>query len=52
MSTETTAAPSTSAPTRFQDERPTSLGRQFFNLLTTTDHKLIGMMYMGMAFAF
>ncbi|HLQ80993.1 MAG TPA: cytochrome c oxidase subunit I [Brachybacterium sp.] len=39
-------------PTRFQEERPTSLGRQLFNLLTTTDHKLIGMMYMGMAFAF
>ncbi|ATG52259.1 cytochrome c oxidase subunit I [Brachybacterium vulturis] len=52
MSTETTAAPSTSAPTRFQEERPTSLGRHFFNLLTTTDHKLIGMMYMGMAFTF
>ena len=52
MSTETTAAPTTPVPTRFQEERPTSLGRQLFNLLTTTDHKLIGMMYMGMAFAF
>ena len=52
MSTEITAAPTTPVPTRFQEERPTSLGRQFFNLLTTTDHKLIGMMYMGMAFAF
>jgi cytochrome c oxidase subunit I len=52
VSTETTAAPSTSAPARFQEERPTSLGRNAFNLLTTTDHKLIGMMYMGMAFAF
>nr|WP_227873295.1 cytochrome c oxidase subunit I [Brachybacterium ginsengisoli] len=38
--------------TRFQEERPTSLGRKFFNLLTTTDHKLIGMMYMAMAFGF
>src|SRR5699024_7736284 len=46
------AAPTTPVPTRFQEERPTSLGRQLFNLLTTTDHKLIGMMYMGMAFAF
>ncbi|WP_394214751.1 cytochrome c oxidase subunit I [Brachybacterium vulturis] len=52
MSTETTAAPSTSVPRRFQEERPTSLGRHAFNLLTTTDHKLIGLMYMGMAFAF
>lgn len=52
MSTDITAAPITPVPTRFQEQRPTSLGRQFFNLLTTTDHKLIGMMYMGMAFAF
>ncbi|MGP9746314.1 aa3-type cytochrome oxidase subunit I [Brachybacterium sp. AOP29-B2-41] len=52
MSTETTAAPSTSVAGRFQEERPTNLGTQFFKLLTTTDHKLIGMMYMGMAFAF
>ena len=52
MSTHTTAAPSTSAPARFEEERPTGLGRKFFQLLTTTDHKLIGMMYMGMAFAF
>ncbi|WP_347042742.1 aa3-type cytochrome oxidase subunit I [Brachybacterium nesterenkovii] len=28
------------------------MGRKFFQLLTTTDHKLIGLMYMGMAFAF
>nr|WP_281507586.1 cytochrome c oxidase subunit I [Brachybacterium sp. Marseille-Q7125] len=28
------------------------MGSQVFKLLTTTDHKLIGMMYMGMAFAF
>ncbi|WP_442878573.1 aa3-type cytochrome oxidase subunit I [Brachybacterium sp. J153] len=28
------------------------MGSQFFQLLTTTDHKLIGKMYMGMAFAF
>ena len=52
MSTETTAAPSTSVAGRFQEERPTNLGTQFFQLLTTTDHKLIGKMYMGMAFAF
>ncbi|AXK44951.1 cytochrome c oxidase subunit I [Brachybacterium saurashtrense] len=52
MSTETTAAPTASAPARFQEARPTSLGQSFFNLLTTTDHKLIGKMYMGMAFAF
>nr|WP_198684098.1 cytochrome c oxidase subunit I [Brachybacterium sp. YJGR34] len=39
-------------PARFEESAPTSKGRQFFNLLTTTDHKLIGMMYMGMAFAF
>lgn len=31
---------------------PHQPGSQFFKLLTTTDHKLIGMMYMGMAFAF
>ncbi|MFC7374294.1 cytochrome c oxidase subunit I [Brachybacterium sp. GCM10030267] len=30
----------------------TSLGKRMFNLLTTTDHKLIGMMYLGMGFAF
>ena len=52
MSTDITAAQSASAPEQFQDEPPTSLGRQFFKLLTTTDHKLIGMMYMGTAFAF
>ena len=52
MSTDVTASPSTTAPARFQEERPTNLGSQFFKLLTTTDHKLIGMMYMGMAFAF
>ena len=52
MSTETTAAPSSSVDARFQEQRPTSLGSQMFKLLTTTDHKLIGMMYMGMAFAF
>ncbi|GAA4528031.1 cytochrome c oxidase subunit I [Brachybacterium paraconglomeratum] len=52
MSTETTAAPSTSVDGRFQEERPTKLGTQIFQLLTTTDHKLIGKMYMGMAFAF
>ncbi|WP_442878155.1 aa3-type cytochrome oxidase subunit I [Brachybacterium sp. J144] len=28
------------------------MGSQFFQLLTTTDHKLIGKMYMGLAFAF
>ena len=52
MSIETTAAPSTSVVGRFQEERPTKLGTQIFQLLTTTDHKLIGKMYMGMAFAF
>ena len=52
MSTETTAAPTPSVDARFQEQRPTSLGKQMFKLLTTTDHKLIGMMYMGMAFAF
>ncbi len=52
MSTETTAVPRTSAPARFQETGRTSLGRKFFDLLTTTDHKLIGKMYMGMAFAF
>ncbi|MGO1926346.1 MAG: cytochrome ubiquinol oxidase subunit I, partial [Brachybacterium tyrofermentans] len=53
MSAETTSAPATSATQqRFQKSEGTSLGKQAFNLLTTTDHKLIGMMYMGMAFAF
>ncbi|GAA1290048.1 cytochrome c oxidase subunit I [Brachybacterium alimentarium] len=52
MSAETTSAPVTPAPERYQKTESTSLGKQFFNLLTTTDHKLIGMMYMGMAFAF
>ncbi|MBB5831635.1 aa3-type cytochrome oxidase subunit I [Brachybacterium aquaticum] len=52
MSTHVTAPASTAGTARFQEERPTGLGRHFFKLLTTTDHKLIGMMYMGMAFAF
>ncbi|WP_422117358.1 cytochrome c oxidase subunit I [Brachybacterium sp. UNK5269] len=52
MSTETTAVPRSSAPARFQETGRTGLGRKFFDLLTTTDHKLIGKMYMGMAFAF
>ena len=53
MSAETTSAPTTSATQqRFQKSEGTGLGRHAFNLLTTTDHKLIGMMYMGMAFAF
>ncbi len=53
MSTDVSAPTTrTAAPARFQDHRSHSLGSQFFKLLTTTDHKLIGMMYMGMAFAF
>jgi len=53
VSAETTSAPATSATQqRFQKSEGTGLGRHAFNLLTTTDHKLIGMMYMGMAFAF
>ncbi|MBV7433399.1 cytochrome c oxidase subunit I [Dermabacteraceae bacterium TAE3-ERU5] len=32
--------------------KPTSKGKQFFKLLTTTDHKTIGIMYMAMAFFF
>ncbi|WP_058233888.1 aa3-type cytochrome oxidase subunit I [Devriesea agamarum] len=43
----------TAAPTQhFAPARKTSLGRQFVKLLTTTDHKTIGMMYMAMSFAF
>ena len=48
MSTQTPARP----VRQFQETGRTSLGQQFFKLLTTTDHKLIGMMYMAMAFAF
>ncbi|GAA1489611.1 cytochrome c oxidase subunit I [Brachybacterium sacelli] len=52
MSAETTTAPATPETARFQQTGSTGLGKQIFNLLTTTDHKLIGLMYMGMAFAF
>ena len=47
-----------SAPTtrqeaaRFQQRDEHHLGSKIFQLLTTTDHKLIGLMYMAMAFAF
>nr|WP_106506663.1 cytochrome c oxidase subunit I [Brachybacterium timonense] len=51
MSPRTVQAPAP-APARFIEERPTSAGKKIVSLLTTTDHKLIGMMYMGMAFAF
>ena len=37
---------------RFQQRDEHHLGSKIFHLLTTTDHKLIGLMYMAMAFAF
>ena len=37
---------------RFQQRDEHHLGSKIFQLLTTTDHKLIGLMYMAMAFAF
>lgn len=48
------SAPTTTrrAAARFQQVEEHRRGGKFFQLLTTTDHKLIGMMYMGMAFAF
>lgn len=49
MSTQSATAQSAD---RFLPRRETSLGKQFFSLLTTTDHKVIGLLYMGMAFAF
>ncbi|WP_193106397.1 cytochrome c oxidase subunit I [Brachybacterium sp. FME24] len=52
MSAETTSAPTAPTSARFQKTEGTGLGKHVFNLLTTTDHKLIGLMYMGMAFAF
>ncbi|MCS6710477.1 cytochrome c oxidase subunit I [Brachybacterium sp. EF45031] len=36
----------------FQKTRPTSLGKQFFRVITSTDHKVIGILYMVMAFVF
>ena len=51
MTTDVPVAPSVGAA-RFERTEPTTMGRKFFQLLTTTDHKLIGLMYMGMAFAF
>lgn len=51
MTTDVPVAPSVGAA-RFERTEPTTTGRKFFQLLTTTDHKLIGLMYMGMAFAF
>jgi len=49
VSTTTTRS---AAPDRFEKTGSTGLGKQIFNLLTTTDHKLIGILYMAMAFAF
>jgi len=51
VTTDVPVAPSVGAA-RFERTEPTTMGRKFFQLLTTTDHKLIGLMYMGMAFAF
>ncbi len=52
MSTATPVAPTVGTEHFVPETQPTTLGQKFFNLLTTTDHKLIGLMYMGMAFAF
>ena len=48
------SAPRTAAGTEhFKPERKqTTLGQHLIGMLTTTDHKLIGIMYMAMAFAF
>ena len=52
MTTDAPVTPALGGGAQFITARPTSKGRKFFNLLTTTDHKLIGMMYMAMAFFF
>ena len=54
MSTQTppVSTRTSAAPDRFEKSGTTSIGRQIFNVLTTTDHKLIGILYMSMAFAF
>src|SRR5690625_6178879 len=46
------ALPICAAPDRFVKSGSTGLGKQIFNVLTTTDHKMIGILYMSLAFAF
>ncbi|MDO5661186.1 MAG: cytochrome c oxidase subunit I [Brachybacterium sp.] len=53
MTTETPAAPVSGSDTaRFRSPQPTKQGSQAFRILTSTDHKVIGLLYMAMAFAF
>ncbi|HJB11616.1 MAG TPA: cytochrome c oxidase subunit I [Candidatus Brachybacterium merdavium] len=54
MSTQTPVSTTTrsAAPDRFVKSGSTGLGKQIFNVLTTTDHKMIGILYMSLAFAF
>ena len=49
MSAPTTSRPEAATPPPEPRKR---LGEQAVRIMTTTDHKLIGKMYMGMAFAF
>jgi len=54
VSTQTPVSTTTrsAAPDRFVKSGSTGLGKQIFNVLTTTDHKMIGILYMSLAFAF
>src|SRR5690625_6962597 len=46
------ALPICAAPDRFVKSGSTGLGKQIFNVLTTTDHKMISILYMSLAFSF
>jgi cytochrome c oxidase subunit 1 len=51
MSTQVPAAPvRESVP--YETPRETSLGHKFVKVITSTDHKVIGLLYLGMAFTF
>ncbi|GAB2544853.1 aa3-type cytochrome oxidase subunit I [Brachybacterium huguangmaarense] len=52
MTTDTPVAPSVGTARFAADPRPTTLGQKFFQILTTTDHKMIGLLYMALAFTF
>lgn len=52
MTSQTAASTAVQTPERFAEKRPHNLGKQFVELLTTTDHKKIGIMYMVQAFIF
>ncbi|MBK0329839.1 cytochrome c oxidase subunit I [Brachybacterium halotolerans subsp. kimchii] len=51
MSTQVPAAPARATAVH-QPTRETSLGKNFVRIITSTDHKVIGLMYLAMAFSF